>query len=270
MRRLMRRIALSILTVAVCFIGPAACRRNATNNDNSLQQQQQNPQQKGQQSAAEGLASGEGGGPVPEPAQSTTGSPSEASDAGSSTATKDLPSAQPGAPVGTEPETSASGQQTSGPRLMVPAGTTLSIRLNQKVGVQTSREGDLFTARVISPLETEERTTIPAGASVAGVVLRIRRREPRQGISVLTLMLSGLNVKDRHYQLRTPGSMNGDTSLATLVEGIGDESTGHVYGSLSGTKAGTITANLTGARNVDYPADALLSFHLNSPLVLQP
>lgn len=278
MRRLQRPIFLSIFVIVFFSFGLTACNRRSANNDASAQKQ--NPQQ-GQQDTADSQAVPKGGGPVPEPAQATGGIPSAASDEGSSTATKGLPLAQPGAPVGTAPEGSeANPRQPAKPPLTVPPGTTLSMRLNQRVSVLTSREGDLFTARLISPIETEGRTRIPAGATVAGVILHIRS-SGHKGVSVLKLTLSGLNVREQHYQFRTSvpsrfrerqeeGAGDSGKTLANLVEGTGSQETGLIFGSLTGTKNGTVTAAFTGTKDIDYPTESLISFHLTAPLLLQP
>ncbi len=286
MRRLIRPIFSSVVIMALCFFGPTACQRTSQNSNNS--QQKQNPQANSQGEVA-GQTSGQPGSPVPEPAQTPSGQPSAASDAGSSTATNGLPNAQPGAPTSTTAQISPSADPNAKPAATVPAitipsGTVLMIRLNQRVSVKTSHEGDLFTGRVASPIASEGRTVIPAGASVAGVVLHARKRGHFKGESILRLTLSGLTIGDQHYQIRTASFtqtkkgkgrrtaafIGGGGGLGALIGGVATGGTGLIFGALAGTGAGTVTAAFTGNRDIDYPAESVLSFRLNAPLELRP
>lgn len=283
MRRLIRPGISLVFLVALCFFGPTACQRSSQNSDTS--EQKQNPQQDAPQGATAGQTSGKPGTPVPEPPQSIAGQPSAASDEGSTTAANGQPLAQPGAPASTIAQPASDDSKSPAEAsLTVPAGTVLMIRLNQRVSVKTSHEGDLFTGKVAFPILTDNRTVVPEGASVAGIVLHARKRGHFKGESILRLTLSGLNIGDKHYQIRTASLtqtkrgkgrrsaafIGGGGGLGALIGGVATGGTGLIFGALAGTGAGTVTAAFTGNRDIDYPAESVLSFRLNAPLQLQP
>jgi hypothetical protein len=277
MSRLMRPTVLLVVILALCYFGPGGCRRASRTAENSGQQQAPQQESSGSQT------SGDLNAPVPQPAQSTSGQPSAASDEGSSTATNGLPVAEPGAPTSVTaaaPESKPSPART----ITVPAGTVLTIRMNQRVSVKTSRAGDLFTGRIASPVTENGRTVIPDGSAVTGVVLYARKRGHFKGESVLRLTLSGLKIGDQHYQIatanltrtkkgkgkRSAALIGGGGGLGALIGGVATGGTGLIFGALAGSGAGTVTAAFTGNRDIDYPAESILSFRLDAPLELHP
>jgi hypothetical protein len=168
--------------------------------------------------------------------------------------------------------------------IQVPSGTVLTIRLNQRVSVKTSRAGDLFTGKIATPISENGRVVIPPGSSVAGVVLYARKRGHFKGESVLRLTLSGLNINGQHYQIttasltrtkkgkgkRSAALIGGGSGLGALIGGVATGGTGLIFGALAGGGAGTVTAAFTGNRDIDYPAETVLSFRLDAPLELHP
>ena len=61
---------------------------------------------------------------------------------------------------------------TSAPQpVVVPAGTTLTVRLGQSVGSKISSPGDSFSATLASAVNVDGNTVIPAGASARGTVV---------------------------------------------------------------------------------------------------
>ena len=86
----------------------------------------------------------------------------------------------------------------------IPAGTALTIRIDQRISVKTSRAGDTFTGEVVDPvLATDNSTVVPKGATVGGVVVVSHRRGHFKGRSLLELRLTSLTVNGMQYQLTT-------------------------------------------------------------------
>ncbi|MGC2195223.1 MAG: hypothetical protein WA628_11160, partial [Terriglobales bacterium] len=57
------------------------------------------------------------------------------------------------------------------PRLVVPTGTVITVRLGEALSSKTSEAGQTFTATLVNPIEVEGKTAIPAGATATGTVV---------------------------------------------------------------------------------------------------
>src|ERR1035438_9342045 len=86
----------------------------------------------------------------------------------------------------------------------IPAGTTLAIRIDQRISVKTSRTGDTFTGEIVDPVLTgDNRVLVPKGALVGGVVDASHRRGHFKGSSLLELRLTSLTMDGKQYPLET-------------------------------------------------------------------
>jgi hypothetical protein len=164
---------------------------------------------------------------------------------------------------------------------MVPAGTPLNIRLNQHISVKTSHAGDQFTGTVVNPVLVNGNVAIPDGSRVTGVITNAHKRGHFKGASVLQLRLTALDLANGgHYALdsshvtrtkkgkgkRSLGIIGGGTGLGMLVGGLATGGVGLVVGGLAGAGGGTAIAGLTGNRDIDYPAESVITFRLTDPI----
>ena len=167
----------------------------------------------------------------------------------------------------------------------IPAGTTLAIRIDQRINVKTSRAGDTFTGEIVDPVMADDnRVLVPKGAQVGGVVDVSHRRGHFKGRSMLELRLTSLTFDGKQYPLATRDSVRskkgkgrrstaligGGAGLGMLVGGLASGGVGLVVGGLVGGGAGTAAAGLTGNRDIDIPAESIVHFKLADDLVVQP
>jgi len=170
-------------------------------------------------------------------------------------------------------------------KVSIPAGTTLSIRIDQRIGVKNSRSGDRFTGEIVDPvLAIDNRLLLPKGTQVAGVVDVSHRRGHFKGRSLLSLRLTSLTLNGTQYPLetgdlarskkgkgkRSAAIISGGAGLGMLVGGLASGGTGLAVGGLIGGGAGTAVAGLTGNRDIDIPAETILHFRLADDLTVQP
>ena len=166
----------------------------------------------------------------------------------------------------------------------IPAGTTLAIRIDQRISVKTSRAGDTFTGEIVDPVLTgDNRVLVPKGALVGGVVDASHRRGHFKGRSLLELRLTSLTMDGKQYPLetrdtarskkgkgrRSTAMIAGGSGLGMLVGGLATGGTGLVVGGLVGGGAGTAAAGLTGNRDIDIPAESIVHFKLSDDLIVQ-
>jgi hypothetical protein len=166
----------------------------------------------------------------------------------------------------------------------IPAGTTLVIRIDQRISVKESRAGDKFTGEIVNPVLEGDKVLVPKGALVGGVVDVSHRRGHFKGRSLLELRLTSLTMDGTRYPLatrdiartkkgkgkRSTALIGGGAGLGMLVGGLASGGTGLLIGGLAGGGAGTAVAGLTGNRDVDIPAESIIHFKLAEDLVVEP
>jgi hypothetical protein len=163
---------------------------------------------------------------------------------------------------------------------VVPAGTTLTVRLGQTVGSKVSQPGESFTASLSSPVEVGGRTVIPAGAQASGTVVDAKPLGRFKGGAVLQVKLTSITVNGKSQSIdtsavsrtqtgkgkRTAVLAGGGAGLGALIGGLAGGGKGAAIGALAGAGAGTGGAAFTGNKDIVLPAESVLSFKLEQPL----
>ena len=167
----------------------------------------------------------------------------------------------------------------------IPAGTNLTIRINQHISVKTSHAGDRFTGEVEEPVVGRgDRVVIPRGTPVSGVVVASHRRGHFKGSSILELRLTYLTLNGSRYALdtsdltrtkkgkgkRSAAIIGGGAGAGMLVGGLATGGVGLLVGGLVGGGGGTLVSGLTGNRDIEIPAESIVRFRLADNLVIQP
>jgi len=194
------------------------------------------------------------------------------------------PAAGTPVPVAAGPTVTAVPQPPAPVDVTIPAGTTLAIRIDQRISVKRSRAGDTFTGEIVDPVMTPDGSElVPKGAQVGGVVDTAHRRGHFKGASLLELRLTSLTLNGTRYPLATQDLKNtkkgkgkrsaamigGGAGLGMLVGGVATGGVGMLVGGLVGGGAGTAAAGLTGNRDIDIPAETVVHFRLAEDLVVQ-
>src|ERR1051325_941586 len=79
-------------------------------------------------------------------------------------------------------------------KITVPAGTQISVRLNDEVDSEKAQVGDVFHGSISAPVTVGEETVIPTTADVEGRVVEVKSAGRFAGQSVLTLELTKLTM----------------------------------------------------------------------------
>ena len=204
-------------------------------------------------------------------AATTAAAPAPASGQDSGQAATPAPAAPPAAPPP--------------PPIHVAAGTSLAIRVDQRLSAKGSRAGEKFTGEVVDPvLDGSGNAVIPKGAPVTGIVDYAHKRGHFKGASNLELRLTSLTLNGKEYPLetaefrehkkgkgkRTAAMIGGGAGLGMLIGGVASGGTGLLVGGLAGAGAGTAGAGLTGNRDLVIPAESIVHFKLADDLVIEP
>jgi hypothetical protein len=155
--------------------------------------------------------------------------------------------------------------------------------MNQGINVKHAQAGETFSGTIVNLVNVDGNTVIPAGSTAEGVVVRAHKRGHFKGASVLQLTLTGLNVNGQHYRIdtskltrtkkgkgkRTAAFIGGGSGLGMLIGGVATGGVGLLVGGLAGAGAGTAGAAFTGNRDVNIPAESVVSFRLAEPIQLR-
>lgn len=167
--------------------------------------------------------------------------------------------------------------------IIVPAGTTLTVKIGQSLGSKTSQTGQTFTGTLAQPVGADGKTVIPEGASVSGTVVDAKSAGKFKGESNLQITLTSVTVNGSAMQIqtssitqgqkgkgkRTAAMIGGGAGAGALIGGLAGGGKGAAIGAAAGAGAGTAGAAFTGDRDVTIPAEAALSFTLTAPLTIQ-
>lgn len=204
---------------------------------------------------------------TPTPTGAPAPAPSDPTVSAASATTKPTP-AQPAAP----------------PSVTIPAGTSLAIRIDQRISVKTSHAGDKFTGELVNPVAgSDGGMIVPKGSQVGGVVDAAKKRGHFKGASLLELRLTSLTLNGTEYPLetrdlsehkkgkgkRSAAMIGGGAGLGMLIGGLATGGTGLLIGGLAGGGAGTAAAGLTGNKDLDIPAESIVHFKLAQDLIVQ-
>lgn len=211
-------------------------------------------------------------------AQSGTvgGQPSQTAQPSSSTSPSALPSA-PGAAPGSSQASTPPPQSPPPPAVVdLPAGTRLHVRLDQDLGSKISQPGESFSATVADDVVVNGQTVIPKGARAQGTVIDAKPLGHFKGGALLEVRLERVRTKWGNYPVatssidrvengkgkRTAEFAGGGGGFGALVGGLAGGGKGALIGALAGGGAGTAGSAFTGNKQIFFPAETLLTFHL--------
>jgi hypothetical protein len=203
-------------------------------------------------------------------ASQDTAAPSNAA-GGNAMSSPNAPATSAPAPAAPEPQSQP---------LVVPAGTTLTVRLGEAVGSKISSPGQSFSATLASPVTVDGNTVIPAGASARGTVVDAKPLGRFKGGAILEVRLNSITVNGTEQRIRTSAVTRtlkgkgkrtavlagGGTALGAIIGGLAGGGKGAAIGAAAGAGAGTGGAAFTGNKEIVLPAESALSFRLTSPL----
>jgi hypothetical protein len=168
-------------------------------------------------------------------------------------------------------------------KLMVPAGTWITIRVDQPLSSDRNQPGDFFAASLAEPLVANGIVVARRGQMIGGTVTEALKAGRAKGVSHLGLQLTEMSLVDgRQVPVKTQlVERRGDTSVGRDAAAIGtttgvgaaigaaaDGGLGAGMGAAAGAAASTIGVLLTRGRpTVVYPEMAL-TFRLEAPVII--
>ena len=168
----------------------------------------------------------------------------------------------------------------------LPEGTLLQVRTAEAVGSKRAAARTPVQFTVIRDVTLGGVLAIPRGATLHGVVTESKNVGSGQlaGSSELALTLTSLDLGGQNYPLtsdqfkvkgpnkagRTVTNAFGGAVLGAIIGGIAGRGEGAAIGAGAGAAAGTAASAATPGPNVWIPAEALVTFHLKTPVTVAP
>jgi len=164
----------------------------------------------------------------------------------------------------------------------VPEATELHVTLDQGLASDQSRPGDHFEATVSQPVTIGDKTVIPQGAHVDGLVVDARPSGRLMGRARLQLALDSIDVNGKSYELHTNTSqraggnhkkrnwawIGGGGGGGALIGALAGGGEGALIGGAVGASAGTTAAYMTGKKDIHLGPETPLTFRLVQPITI--
>lgn len=166
-------------------------------------------------------------------------------------------------------------------RVMLPAGTEVAVRTNERIDSRDVVEGQTFSAQVNEDIRDQGGSiVIPRGSDVRLITRRL------EGNGDITLDVESISVAGRRYRVstadqelenrrdgvggnkRTGEFVGGGAVLGAIIGAVAGGGRGAAIGAVSGAGAGAATQIITRGREVHVPAESVIRFQLDKPLRL--
>jgi BON domain len=168
--------------------------------------------------------------------------------------------------------------------IIVPAGTALTVTVDQALSSKNSQDGQSFLATLAQPVTVHGKTAIPKGSSVTGTVITAKEKGKIKGEGQLSLALASITIRGKNYPIqtgaldstvkgkgkRTAATTGGGAAGGALIGGLAGGGKGAGIGALVGGVGGLIGGAVTGNKQIEIPAETALTFTLSNPLTLPP
>jgi hypothetical protein len=166
-------------------------------------------------------------------------------------------------------------------RVVLPAGTEIALRTNQRIDSHDVVQGQTFSAQVAEDIRGDDGSVaIPRGSDATLITRRLGSNGD------ITLDVDSVTVAGRRYRVstedqklqnhadgvganqRTGQYVGGGAILGAVIGAIAGGGKGAAIGAVAGAGAGAGTEIITQGKAVHVPAETILRFRLDQPLHL--
>jgi hypothetical protein len=193
------------------------------------------------------------------------------------------PAAQPAAKPAAQPAPKEAPPPKEAPRLVVPSGTAINIRLTQPIDVDISFAGQTFKALVDDPVTLNGVIAIPRGATALLQAVAVKQSGTMKGSDKISLKLHSIGFGGYVYEVssayvegkgkgegkKTARKVGGGAGLGAIVGGIAGGGEGAAIGALVGGVGGAIMSS-GGEEHLKIDAETRLQFQLTASVSIRP
>jgi len=171
--------------------------------------------------------------------------------------------------------------QETAPEETLVAGTTIRASLEHALSTDSTVPGDTFTMKVVDPVRIGDKTVIPIGSTIKGVVVESVRSGRVKGLAHMTLRFTELtlpNGKSFPFQAASvsrvaPATKKRDTMMigggagaGALIGAIAGGGKGAAIGALAGGGAGTGLVLVTRGKETGFASGTTMNLKLTESL----
>lgn len=168
-------------------------------------------------------------------------------------------------------------------QLTIPAGTYLTVRVNELLSSDKNHVGDGFSATLESPVVVNGVVTAEPGQTVGGRVAEAKQAGRIEGVARLGIQLTNLPLVDgQQIPINTQlvsrsgptsvgqdaGTIMGTTALGAAAGAIADWGRGAAIGAGAGAAVGIIGVLVTRGHPSIITPEQVLTFRLNAPVTI--
>jgi hypothetical protein len=192
----------------------------------------------------------------------------------------------PGGYYPQQPQQPQMAQVPDGPHdpVQLAKGTLIKVRSSEPLDSKKAKDGTPVEFTVVRDVYAAGVLAIPRGATVRGEVVNVKKAGALEGHAELALKLDTLELGGKTYALdsdpydvkspnkagRTAGNAIGGALLGAIIGGAVGGGGGAAIGAGAGAVGGTAATAATPGPRIWIPAEAMMDFHLNSPLTVTP
>lgn len=173
--------------------------------------------------------------------------------------------------------------QPKGP-VTIPAGALVTVRLQNPIDARRTKDGDMFVVNVSRDVFQDGVLALPIGATLEGRIVAVKKPGAFAGGGYIQLQLTQLDLDGHSYPLTsdiystvTPGkggysaanTIGGAAFGAILGAAVGG-GPGAAIGAVAGGGTGAAISSATPAPRTFIPGETMITFHLSTPLTVQP
>jgi YMGG-like Gly-zipper len=173
--------------------------------------------------------------------------------------------------------------QQQAPPIVIPAGTTFSVTIDQDVSSKDSQPDQRVAASLADPIIIDGRGVIRRGAKITGKVINAKSAGRFKGSAELGITLASVEVDGKSYPLHTSSFSESSkgrgkrtvegaaigAGAGTLIGALAGRGKGAAIGAGAGGGAGVAGAAMTGNRDVTIATETKVDFKLTQPLEIQ-
>jgi hypothetical protein len=166
--------------------------------------------------------------------------------------------------------------------MIFPIGSPVVIRTVAVIDTDRNRVGDVFEATLEDPMIWGNQTVFPRGTPVKGRIAFAKESGSLTGKAQLILELTDVVANGRSYILntsdytevgssrgkRTATAAGGTAAIGAIIGAIAGGGKGAAVGAVSGAAVGTGVLAMTKGEVLKIPAETVLEFKLQSPLMV--
>jgi BON domain len=182
-----------------------------------------------------------------------------------------------------QPQVSQAPEPPHGP-VDLAKGTLLKVRSSEPLDSKRARVGTPVDFTVVRDVYVGGVIAVPRGATIRGEVTDVKKAGALGGSAQLGLKIETLELGGKTYALdsdpfevkspnkagRTAGNAIGGALLGALIGGAVGGGGGAAIGAGAGAVGGTAASAATPGPRVWIPAEAMMDFHLNTPVTVDP